>query len=250
MPGAKVEIKRLTKRFAHGGRTIDVLRGIDLVIDPGERVAILGASGAGKSTLLQVVGTLDQPTTGSVAFDGEEVGKLSGGRLAAFRNRTIGFVFQFHHLLPDFTAEENCAMPALIAGESREAALQRSRKMLDRVGLSHRLSHRPAELSGGEQQRVALARALILQPRVLLADEPTGNLDVGTGGQIHALIDELNAELGMTMIVVTHNPAYAATLPRRVHMEDGRVVPEVPDEPTSAASASDVSPGAEGAPVA
>lgn len=224
MPGAKVEIKRLTKQFSHSGRTIDVLRGIDLVIDAGDRVAILGASGAGKSTLLQVLGTLDTATTGSIEFDGVDVAKLHGAELAAFRNRSIGFVFQFHHLLPDFTAEENCAMPALIAGLSSAEAMEASRKMLDRVGLSHRLTHRPAELSGGEQQRVALARALILRPKVLLADEPTGNLDVDTGGQIHSLIDELNRELGMTMIVVTHNPGYAATLPRRVKMRDGLVL--------------------------
>ena len=224
MPGAKVEIKRLTKQFAHGGRTIDVLRGIDLVIEAGERVAILGASGAGKSTLLQVVGTLDRATSGSVIYDDQDASLLHGRALAAFRNRTIGFVFQFHHLLPDFTAEENCAMPALIAGQDRKGALAASRQILDRVGLSHRLTHRPAELSGGEQQRVALARAIILEPRVLLADEPTGNLDVETGQQIHDLIDQLNQERGMTMIVVTHNPSYAASLPRRVRMRDGRVI--------------------------
>ena len=176
------------------------------------------------SDQIQIVGTLDRPTSGSVVFDGQDTGELDGPRLAAFRNRTIGFVFQVHHLLPDFTAEENCAMPALIAGQSRPAALAEARRILDRVGLSHRLTHRPAELSGGEQQRVALGRAIILSPRVLLADEPTGNLDVETGRQIHDLIDELNQERGMTMIVVTHNPSYAETLPRRVIMTDGRVI--------------------------
>jgi lipoprotein-releasing system ATP-binding protein len=226
MTGCRVEIRALRKSFLHGGRTIEVLRGIDLDLAAGEMVAVVGSSGVGKSTLLHVLGTLDQPTSGSIAYDGVDVTRLSSARLADFRNHTIGFVFQFHHLLPEFTAEENCAMPALISGVARGEALVRARGLLERVGLGHRLTHRPGELSGGEQQRVALARALIMQPRVLLADEPTGNLDTHTGEEIHGLVVELNRERGMTMLVVTHNEDLAARMPRRVHMVDGLLTDE------------------------
>jgi lipoprotein-releasing system ATP-binding protein len=226
MLGARVDIQALRKSFIHGGRVIEVLKGIDLSIAAGDMVAVVGASGVGKSTLLQVLGTLDQPTSGSIRYDGTDVTRELPAALADFRNRTIGFVFQFHHLLPEFTAEENCAMPALIAGVSRSAAMERARGLLDRVGLSHRRTHRPGELSGGEQQRVALARALIMEPRMLLADEPTGNLDSATGEEIHRLVVDLNRERGMSMLVVTHNTDLAHRMPRRVRMVDGRIEEE------------------------
>jgi lipoprotein-releasing system ATP-binding protein len=226
MPGARVDIHALHKSYEHGGRLIEVLRGIDLSVGAGEMIAVIGASGVGKSTLLHVLGTLDQPTSGRIEYDGQDVTRLPPARLADFRNRTIGFVFQFHHLLPEFTALENCAMPALIAGVNRNDAFAQAQRLLERVQLGHRVTHRPGELSGGEQQRVALARALIMQPRVLLADEPTGNLDTHTGEAIHGLIVELNRELGMTLIVVTHNADLAARLPRRMRMVDGAIVDE------------------------
>ena len=228
MPGARVDIQGLRKSYPHGGRVLEILKGVDLTIGAGEMVAVLGSSGAGKSTLLHVLGTLDLPSAGSIRYDGVEVTRLPPAQLADFRNHTIGFVFQFHHLLPEFTALENCAMPALIAGVSRGDAIARSLKLLERVGLGHRTTHRPGELSGGEQQRVALARALIMEPRVLLADEPTGNLDTHTGEAIHALMVELNQERGMTMLVVTHNADLAGRLPRRVHMIDGIVTEAAP----------------------
>jgi lipoprotein-releasing system ATP-binding protein len=224
MPGARVDIHGLHKSYEHGGRTIEVLRGIDLSIATGEMVAVVGSSGAGKSTFLHVLGTLDRPTAGAINYDGTDVTRLGPGRLADFRNHTIGFVFQFHHLLPEFTAHENVAMPALISGVPRGDAMDRAQRLLERVGLRERLTHRPGELSGGEQQRVALARALVMEPKVLLADEPTGNLDMHTGEEIHGLIVELNRERGMTMIVVTHNPDMAARMPRQLRMVDGAIV--------------------------
>src|SRR5687768_8077146 len=169
-------------------------------------VACVGASGVGKSTLLQILGTLDLPTSGSIKFDGEELTRMSAARLAEFRNRKIGFVFQFHHLLPEFTALENVMMPALIQRISRRVAERRAADILGRVGLGHRLTHKPSQLSGGEQQRVALARAMVLEPELLLADEPTGNLDRHTGEEIHGLFVELNRERGSSLLVVTHNP--------------------------------------------
>jgi lipoprotein-releasing system ATP-binding protein len=226
MPGSRVDIAALHKAYEHGGRMIEVLKGINLTIGAGEMIAVVGLSGAGKSTFLHVLGTLDQPTAGHIAYDGQDVTRLAPARLADFRNHTIGFVFQFHHLLPEFTALENTAMPGLIAGMHRNDALSKAANLLDRVGLSHRVTHRPGELSGGEQQRVALARALIMDPRVLLADEPTGNLDMHTGEAIHQLIVEINRERGMTLVVVTHNSDLAARLPRRVRMIDGAIVDE------------------------
>jgi lipoprotein-releasing system ATP-binding protein len=226
MLGARVDIRQLRKSYDHGGRTLEVLRGIDMTIAAGEMVAVVGSSGAGKSTLLHVIGTLDEPSAGSISFDGVEVTRMPPAKLADFRNHTIGFVFQFHHLLPEFTAIENCAMPGLIAGLGRGEAQARAKKLLDRVGLSERLTHRPGELSGGEQQRVALARALVMEPRVLLADEPTGNLDTHTGEEMHKLVVELNRERGMTLVVVTHNPEFAARMPRRVRMVDGVLLDE------------------------
>ena len=230
MSGARVEIRNLCKVFDHGGRRIEVLRGIDLTVEAGQMVAIIGASGVGKSTLLHVLGTLDAPTSGHIAFDGRDVTLLAPSELADFRTRSIGFIFQVHHLLPEFSALENAAMPALIAGLGRREATARAERLLDRVGLAHRLAHRPGELSGGEQQRVALARALVLEPRLLLADEPTGNLDTHTGEAMHALFVELNRERGMTMVVVTHNADLASRMPRRVRMVDGCLA----DEPAGA----------------
>jgi lipoprotein-releasing system ATP-binding protein len=224
--GAHLVVKGLWKVFDHGGRRIEVLRGIDLDLAPGALVSIVGASGVGKSTLLHLLGTLDVPTRGSIAFDGVDVTSLSPGALATFRNQSIGFVFQFHHLLPEFTALENVMMPGLIARWARKDCTARAVAMLERVGLSERLHHRPGELSGGEQQRVALARALLLSPRLLLGDEPTGNLDTRTGQAMHDLFFELNRELGMTLLLVTHNNELAGRAYRKLRMIDGQVVEE------------------------
>jgi lipoprotein-releasing system ATP-binding protein len=233
--GAHVVVRGLTKIFDHGGRKLAILRSIDLQIEPGEMVAVVGASGVGKSTLLHILGTLDLPTAGEVRFNGRDVTKLSPAALAAFRNRSIGFVFQFHHLLPEFTALENCMMPALIQRVARPEAEARARAILGRVGLSARLTHKPGELSGGEQQRVALARALIMRPQLLLADEPTGNLDSHTGAEVHELFFELNREQGTTMLIVTHNPELARRMPRRLHMVDGLLRAETEDAGEAAA---------------
>jgi lipoprotein-releasing system ATP-binding protein len=206
------------------GRTLEVLRGVDLSIFEGEIVAIVGQSGAGKSTFLHCVGTLDIPTRGSLKVDGEELTTLSGSRLADLRNRTVGFVFQFHHLLPEFDALENVIMPGLIQGcSSRKQLETRAWALLEEVGLKDRAMHRPGELSGGEQQRVALARALVLDPKLILADEPTGNLDSATSVQIHDLFFAINRQRGTTVVVVTHNTALAASMPRVVTLRDGRV---------------------------
>ncbi|MCC7535977.1 MAG: ABC transporter ATP-binding protein [Deltaproteobacteria bacterium] len=211
------------KSFRHEGNDLHVLKGIDLQIAAGEILCIVGASGAGKSTLLHVLGTLDIPSRGRVVVGGTDLSRMSGRQLAAFRNKTIGFVFQFHHLLPEFTALENVMMPGLIQGLARGQIAPRAHKILEQVGLSHRLTHRPGELSGGEQQRVALARALVLEPKLLLADEPTGNLDSGTSKAIHDLFFELNGRLGTTIVIVTHSPSLAEKMPRVVSMKDGRV---------------------------
>ncbi len=211
------------KSFQHMGRTLEVLRGVNLSIFEGEIVAIVGASGAGKSTFLHCVGTLDIPTRGSLKVDGEELTSLSGSRLADLRNRVVGFVFQFHHLLPEFNAVENVLMPGLIQGRSRKEMEPRAWALLEEVGLKERALHRPGELSGGEQQRVALARALVLDPKLILADEPTGNLDSATSAQIHDLFFAINKQRGTTIVVVTHNTALAASMPRVVTLKDGRV---------------------------
>jgi len=225
--GATVSVRNLSKVYEHGGVSLQVLTGVDLELHAGEMVAVVGASGVGKSTLLQILGTLDLPTSGTITFNGEELTKMGPTRLAEFRNRSIGFVFQFHHLLPEFSALENVMMPALIQGAPVGKARTRARDILGRVGLSHRLTHRPSELSGGEQQRVALARAMVLEPSLLLADEPTGNLDRATGEAIHQLFLELNREHGSTLLVVTHNPELANLMPRRMRMVDGgRLVDE------------------------
>jgi lipoprotein-releasing system ATP-binding protein len=218
-----VRAERVTKKFLHEGREVEILRGIDLEIERGEMLSIVGASGAGKSTLLHILGTLDLPTSGRIVYEGHDVTTLPSARLADFRNRSIGFVFQFHHLLPEFTAIENVMMPGLIRGAPRGAMHAKSAKLLGEVGLSHRLSHRPGELSGGEQQRGALARALVMEPKLVLADEPTGNLDSKTSEAMHELFFELNRSRGVTFLIVTHSNALAALMPRVVHMRDGRV---------------------------
>jgi lipoprotein-releasing system ATP-binding protein len=218
-----VQVQGLGKTYLMGERRLEVLRGVSLEIQAGELVALTGPSGAGKSTFLHVLGTLDAPSAGRVLFDGQDVFALGEEALCTFRNGTVGFVFQSHHLLPEFTALENVMMPALIRRLARAEAAARAEEMLGLVGLSDRVGHRPGELSGGEQQRVALARALCLKPRLLLADEPTGNLDPRTAEGIHALLGDLNARLGITAVVVTHNERLAESLPRRLHLTAGRL---------------------------
>ncbi len=218
-----VEVIGLRKTYLMEERVIEVLTGVDLTIRAGEMLALTGASGVGKSTFLHLLGALDPPTAGSIRFDGVEITALPDSALASFRNRMVGFVFQSHHLLPEFTALENVMMPALIQRMEPAKARARASDLLASVGLSQRGSHKPGELSGGEQQRVALARALVLQPRMLLADEPTGNLDPATGEEIHQLLAKLNASLGITVLVVTHNEQYAASMPRGVKLEDGKL---------------------------
>jgi len=216
-----VTVKNVTKTFEHEGRSLEVLKGIDLEVGSGEMVTIVGPSGAGKSTLLHLIGTLDLPTKGQILYSGRDVTRLGSSDLAEFRNRSIGFVFQFHHLLPEFTALENVMMPGLIQGGRRLE--DRARELLDEVGLSERLTHRPGELSGGEQQRVALARALLMEPKLVLADEPTGNLDSQTSDAVQSLIFDLNRRHGITFLIVTHSRDFAAMMPRQVSMKDGRI---------------------------
>ncbi|BCS52437.1 ABC transporter ATP-binding protein [Geobacter sp. SVR] len=216
-----LEARALGKTYLRGHNRIEVLKGIDLDLQQGTTTALIGASGAGKSTLLQLLGALDRPSEGTVLFRGENLFSKNDHDLALFRNKSIGFVFQFHHLLPEFTALENVMMPALIARTPRAQAAAAAAELLSDVGLSHRLSHRPGELSGGEQQRVAIARALALSPEMLLADEPTGNLDMKTSEGIHALLDELQQKRGLTMIVVTHNERLAAAMGRTIRLVDG-----------------------------
>jgi len=217
-------VEGLYKCFGNGTDRLDVLKGIDLVIHSGETITIVGASGVGKSTLLHIMGALDRPTSGTIQYEGEDLFRKNDAELAAFRNREIGFVFQFHHLLPEFSALENVAMPALIHGMGREEAEDRAAAMLEAVGLEGRARHRPGELSGGERQRVAISRALVLRPRLLLADEPTGNLDTKTGESVHDLLVELNRTLGVTLVVVTHNQSLAERMGRCLSMVDGKIL--------------------------
>ena len=221
---ALLEARGVHKSYWLGEKEIHVLRGASFSLGAGEMVSLVGPSGVGKSTFLHVIGTLDPPTAGEGLFDGRDAFGMTEEELAAFRNRSIGFVFQFHYLLPEFTALQNTSMPGLINRLSREQAEAQAKEILEVVGLGHRLDHKPGELSGGEQQRVALARALVLKPRLLLADEPTGNLDEATGEGIHQLLVELNERLGIGAIVVTHNPRLAERMPRRLRLAEGLVV--------------------------
>jgi lipoprotein-releasing system ATP-binding protein len=215
----------LSKTYQDGVRRVEVLKGIDLAVEPGEMVAIVGPSGSGKSTLLHLLGALDRPDAGTVEIGGTALGKLSGSAMAAFRNRTIGFVFQFHQLLPDFTALENVMVPGRIAGIEPRAVHDNARRLLSEVGLEERLDHFPNQLSGGERQRVALCRALALEPPLLLADEPTGNLDPESGEQVFRLLLELQARHRTTGILVTHNPAIAERCTRILRLEGGGLRP-------------------------
>jgi len=223
MSDALLEVVDLCKSYQSGDRVVDVLSGISLQIRSGEIIALVGASGAGKSTLMHIMGALDRPSSGTVRYMGEDLFRKSERQLATFRNSSIGFVFQFHHLLPEFTALENVMMPALINGLARGEAMSRAASLLDEVGLKQRVSHKPGELSGGEQQRVAVARALVMGPKLLLADEPTGNLDMKTSESIHQLFTDLHASRGLTVLVVTHNEKLAARTDRQIRLLDGKI---------------------------
>lgn len=233
-----IEARNIHKSFG----TLEVLKGVDLSVRESEVLSIMGASGAGKSTLLQILGTLSTPDSGSLSIDGTDVLSLGPKALSEFRNRKIGFVFQFHHLLPEFTALENVMIPALIGGASQKAAREKAMEILGRVGLSERAGHKPSELSGGESQRVAIARAIMNDPAVLFADEPTGNLDSVTKGEIHSLFFRLREELGQTIVIVTHDPGLASMCDRCLNMKDGIFIGEGVGE---AASETPASPDAE-----
>ncbi|PWB66357.1 MAG: lipoprotein-releasing system ATP-binding protein LolD [Deltaproteobacteria bacterium] len=222
--GERIRVESLRKSFRKRGGSLEVLKGIDLSVARGETLGVVGVSGAGKTTFLQIIGTLDRATSGTVSYDGQDLTALSEERLAAFRNRTIGFVFQFHNLLSEFTARENVMLPCLIAGKDRAEAGRRADALLSEVGLAERLTHRIGELSGGEQQRVAICRALAMEPAVLLADEPTGNLDKETAGGVMELMLDLNRRRGLTLLMVTHNEELAGRLHRVIRIDDGRVV--------------------------
>ncbi|HEY7317807.1 MAG TPA: ABC transporter ATP-binding protein [Candidatus Binatia bacterium] len=220
-----LSVRDLHKSFVEGGEEIKVLRGLDLELKVGERLAVVGESGVGKSTLLHVLGTLDRPSSGQILYQGKEIPLDDEVALAHFRNREIGFVFQFHYLLPDFTALENVMFPALIQGINAQAAKQSAEELLEKVGLKDRLHHRPGKLSGGEQQRVAVARAVILEPKLILADEPTGSLDLRIGEEVQELLFELNREKRIALIVATHNREFAEKIGRRMELQAGRLMP-------------------------
>ncbi|HEX4924417.1 MAG TPA: ABC transporter ATP-binding protein [Bdellovibrionales bacterium] len=217
-----LQSKGITKVYQTGASRLQILKGIDLEIHEGEALSITGASGAGKSTLLHILGTLDRPTTGQMLFRGKDLARMPEDDLARFRNASIGFVFQFHHLLKEFTALENVMMPGRIAGLSARESERAARELLSLVGLGKRLNHYPNELSGGEQQRVAVARALVRKPQILLADEPTGNLDTANGQLIQELFFQLKKERGVTLVVVTHDATFARKFPRTIEIKDGR----------------------------
>lgn len=225
MKQAIVQVRDVHKSYATGASSrLDVLRGTSFDVEEGQVVAVVGASGAGKSTLLHIIGALDRPDSGSVLLDGEDMFSMDDQRLAAFRNRKMGFVFQFHHLLPEFTARENVAIPAMIGGASLAVAEQRADELLDIVKVSHRAGARPSELSGGEQQRVAVARALINQPRIVLADEPSGNLDEDNAGLLHELLWTLAREKSQTFVIVTHDGDLAARADATLRLHEGRLL--------------------------
>jgi lipoprotein-releasing system ATP-binding protein len=219
-----IQVTGLHKSFPMGEQIVTVLKGINLSIQRGELIAVVGASGAGKSTLLHILGLLDRPTTGTVRFEGQDLFQFSEAAQAEFRNKRIGFVFQFHHLLPEFTALENACMPALIQRRQPSEVEAEAAAILKEVGLGARLHHKPGELSGGEQQRVAVARALLQKPDLVLADEPTGNLDTHTGEALFNLMRELNKARGTTFVIVTHNDKLSAQADRIVHMQDGQII--------------------------
>ena len=218
---AVLECRSVVRQFREGDSTLEVLSGVNLNVGAAERVAIIGASGSGKTTLLQILGGLDEPSSGSVLIGGQAMERLNEKTKSALRNETIGFVYQFHHLLPEFTANENVAMPLLIRRTKRNVAMQQAAELLDRVGLGARLDHKPGELSGGERQRAAVARALIARPKLVLADEPTGNLDAGNGAHVLRLMLELNQELQTSLVVVTHDQSIAAQMDRILTLENG-----------------------------
>ncbi len=218
-----IKVEKLQKYFIKDGHRIDVLSGLDLEIFHGESLAVVGVSGAGKSTLVHILGTLDRPSGGSVTYDGADVFLWDERKLAEFRNRKIGFIFQFHNLLPEFTSVENVFLPALISGLTKAKARQKALALLEELGLGHRVGHKPSELSGGEQQRVAVARALMMDPDIILADEPTGNLDSETGRKVEELLLHLNTGRKITLIVVTHNESLAARMSRIIRLSDGKI---------------------------
>jgi lipoprotein-releasing system ATP-binding protein len=219
----EVQALSISKVFGEGAHTIELFRDLELVIRRGEGVAIVGASGVGKSTLLHILGTIEKPTSGKVLYGGQDIFLWQEKELAQFRNRHIGFVFQFHYLLPEFNAIENVMMPGIIAGLPQREVKAQALSLLERLSLTDRLQHRVGELSGGEQQRVAVARALLLRPKIFLADEPSGNLDSRTGRRLHELLVTLNRELGLTMVIVTHNPDLAAMMHRTLRLVDGQL---------------------------
>ena len=223
-----IETRGIVKNFRDAGREIHVLSGIDLKVCAGEEIAIVGQSGVGKSTMLYVIGSLEQPTAGKVFFEGQDLFALDPIALAEFRNRKLGFVFQFHYLLADFSALENTMMPALIARMPEGEASKRASEVLDLVGLGDKLHRRPAELSGGEQQRVAVARAVVLHPQLVLADEPTGNLDPHTADEVHELFHKLNRELGVTLMVATHNERLMRRMARSLRLQEGKLHEDSP----------------------
>ena len=220
-----LQVRDLQKSFVEGGEEIHVLRGLHMELEEGERLAIVGESGVGKSTLLHILGTLDRPSSGQITYRGKDLSELDGDPLSNFRNREIGFVFQFHYLLPDFDALENVMLPALIQGWEWERAREGAVRLLERMGLKDRMSHRPGKLSGGEQQRVAVARSVILEPQLILADEPTGDLDPHTGEEIENLLFRLNEERGVALVVATHNRRFAARIGRQTELREGRLFP-------------------------